>query len=176
VAGGLVLFPVMLLVGVSAILFGPVLGDDLCADRRHDERGDDVRNRSPPEQGGVRELAGRRLNDLSRRLGERGLLAIIFVRVVPVGPFSIVNVVAGASHIRWRDFLLGTLIGLLPGVTAASIFVDRVAAAIREPGAGTFVLVAAAGAALIALVWIITRKLHARAEARREPVPQVHGS
>ena len=56
----------------------------------------------------VRRLAGRRLNDLSRRLGERGLLAIVFVRVVPVGPFSIVNIVAGASHIRWRDFLLGT--------------------------------------------------------------------
>jgi uncharacterized membrane protein YdjX (TVP38/TMEM64 family) len=65
------------------------------------------------------------LNDLSRRLGERGLLAIVFARVVPVGPFSVVNIVAGASHIGWRDFLLGTVIGLLPGVTVASIFVDR---------------------------------------------------
>jgi endonuclease/exonuclease/phosphatase family metal-dependent hydrolase len=120
----------------------------------------------------VRRLAGRRLNELSRRLGERGLLAIIFVRVVPVGPFSIVNIVAGASHIRWRDFLLGTLIGLLPGVMAASIFVDRVAAAIREPGTGTFALVAAAAALLIALVWTITRRLRTRAEARREPVPK----
>jgi uncharacterized membrane protein YdjX (TVP38/TMEM64 family) len=176
VGGGLVLFPVTVLVGVTAILFGPLLGAlyaligamisgaTTFAIGRHLSRDT------------VRELAGRRLNDLSRRLGERGLLAIVFVRLVPVGPFSIVNIVAGASHIRWRDFLLGTLIGLLPGVTAASIFVDRVAAAIREPGTDTLMLVAAAGAALIALVWIIARKLRARTEARREPVPQVHGS
>ena len=121
----------------------------------------------------MRGLAGRRLNDLSRRLGERGLLAIVFVRVVPVGPFSIVNIVAGASHIRWRDFLLGTVIGLMPGVTVASIFVDRVAAAIREPGTGTFALLAAAGAALIALVWTISAKARALApkrDANRAPV------
>ena len=170
------LFPVSVLVAVTVVLFGPVLGIVYAligatmsgamtfAIGRHLRRDT------------VRRLAGRRLNDLSRRLGERGLIAIVFVRVVPVGPFSIVNIVAGASHIRWRDFLLGTLIGLVPGVTAAWVFVDRVAAAIRDPSAATFVLVAAAGAALIALVWIITRKLRARAEARRELVPQVHGS
>ncbi|MET0917109.1 MAG: VTT domain-containing protein [Burkholderiales bacterium] len=176
VGGGLVLFPVSVLVAVTVVVFGPVLGIVYAligatmsgamtfAIGRHLRRDT------------VRRLAGRRLNDLSRRLGERGLLAIVFVRVVPVGPFSIVNIVAGASHIRWRDFLLGTLIGLVPGVTAAGVFVDRVAAAIRDPSAATFVLVAAAGAALIALVWVITRKLRARAEARRELVPQVHGS
>jgi uncharacterized membrane protein YdjX (TVP38/TMEM64 family) len=176
VAGGLVLFPVMVLVGITAIVFGPVPGIAYAmigatvsgamtfAIGRHLSRDT------------VRRLAGRRLNDLSRRLGERGLLAVIFVRVVPVGPFSIVNIVAGASHIRWRDFLLGTVIGLAPGVTAASIFVDRVAAAIVEPGFGTFALLAAVGAALIALVWAIGRKLRHRAEARRGAAPVVHGS
>jgi phospholipase D1/2 len=124
----------------------------------------------------VRGLAGRRLNDLSRRLGERGLFAIIFARVVPVGPFSVVNIVAGASHIRWRDFLLGTVIGLVPGVTVASIFVDRVTAAIREPSAGTFALLAAVGAALTALIFMLKRKLGARADARRDVAPAVHGS
>jgi uncharacterized membrane protein YdjX (TVP38/TMEM64 family) len=124
----------------------------------------------------VRKLAGRRLNDLSRQLGERGLLAIIFARVVPVGPFSIVNIVAGASHIRWRDFLLGTVIGLVPGVVAASMFIDRVAAAIREPGVATFALLAAAGGVLVALVWSVTRMLRARVEAKRGGLPRAHGS
>jgi uncharacterized membrane protein YdjX (TVP38/TMEM64 family)/phosphatidylserine/phosphatidylglycerophosphate/cardiolipin synthase-like enzyme len=176
VGGGLVLFPVTVLVGVTAIVFGPLLGSAYAligatlsgamtfAIGRHLSRQT------------VRGLAGRRLNDLSRRLGERGLLAIIFARVVPVGPFSVVNIVAGASHIRWRDFLLGTVIGLVPGVTVASIFVDRVAAAIREPSAGTFALLAAVGAALIALVFMLKRKLGARADARRDATPAVHGS
>ncbi len=176
VGGGLVLFPVTVLVAVTAIVFGPLLGSAYAligatlsgattfAIGRHLSRHT------------VRGLAGQRLNDLSRRLGERGLLAIVFARLVPVGPFSVVNIVAGASHIRWRDFLLGTVIGLVPGVTVASIFVDRVAAAIREPGTPTFALLAAAGAAFIALIFMLRRKLAARAEARREPAPVVHGS
>jgi len=175
VGGGFVLFPVTMLVGVTAILFGPVLGSLYALIGATMSGAVTFAIGRQLSRETVRGLAGRRLNDLSRRLGERGLLAIVFVRVVPVGPFSIVNIVAGASHIRWRDFLLGTLIGLAPGVTAASIFVDRVAAAIREPGTSTFVLVAAAGAALIALVWIIGRKLHARADTSREPVPQARG-
>ena len=116
------------------------------------------------------------LADLSRRLGKRGLLAIVFARIVPVGPFTIVNLVAGASHIRWRDFLLGTVIGLLPGITAASIFVDRVAAAIREPGMGTFAVLAGVCAVLIATVLVLRGKLAARAEATSEAAPAVHGS
>jgi uncharacterized membrane protein YdjX (TVP38/TMEM64 family) len=124
----------------------------------------------------VRGLAGRRLNDLSRRLGKRGLLTIVFARIVPVGPYTIVNIVAGASHIRWRDFLLGTVIGLVPGVTVASIFVDRVAAAIRSPGTGTFALLAAVGVALIAIVLILRGKLAVRAGPTPSAAPAVHGS
>jgi hypothetical protein len=40
----------------------------------------------------VRRLAGSRLNSLSRRLARRGLLA---VRVIPVAPCTVVNLVAG---------------------------------------------------------------------------------
>ena len=176
VAAGLVIFPLTVLIGVSAIVFGPLLGTLYTlagatlsgavtfAIGRHLNRQF------------VRELAGRRLNDLSRRLGKRGLLAIAFARIVPVGPYSIVNIVAGASQIRWRDFLIGTVLGLLPGVIAASIFVDRIAAAIREPGLGTFALVAVVGVVLIAIALILRGKLAARAEATGNATPAVHGS
>ena len=176
VAAGLVIFPLTVLIGVTAIVFGPFLGIVYAlagatlsgaltfAIGRHLDRQF------------VRGLAGRRLNDLSRRLGKRGLLTIVFARIVPVGPFTIVNIVAGVSQIRWRDFLLGTVIGLLPGITVASIFVDRVAAAIREPGIGTFALVAGVGVALIAIVLILRGKLAARAEPAPSAAPAVHGS
>jgi uncharacterized membrane protein YdjX (TVP38/TMEM64 family) len=116
------------------------------------------------------------LNDLSRRLAKRGLLAIVFARIVPVGPYTIVNIVAGASRIHWRDFLLGTVIGLIPGVIIASVFMDRVVAAIRKPGIGTFALLAAVGVALIAIVLILRGKLAARAEAAAGAAPAAHGS
>ena len=99
-----------------------------------------------------------------------------FVRMLPIAPFSVVNVVAGASHIRWSDFLLGTIIGLLPGITTLTFFVDRAIAAIRDPGAGTFALLAVAVAILVALVWVLRRKLRRKAPVPLTPAPNVHGS
>ena len=104
------------------------------------------------------------------------MLAAAFVRMLPIAPFSVVNVVAGASHIRWSDFLLGTIIGLLPGITTLTFFVDRAIAAIRDPGAGTFALLAVAVAILVALVWVLRRKLRRKAPTPLTPVPNVHGS
>ena len=54
----------------------------------------------------VRRFAGSLLNRLSRKLSASGLLAVITVRIVPVAPFSVVNLIAGVSEIRWRDFAL----------------------------------------------------------------------
>ncbi|OGA49367.1 MAG: hypothetical protein A3G25_09320 [Betaproteobacteria bacterium RIFCSPLOWO2_12_FULL_63_13] len=105
----------------------------------------------------VERLAGNRVNALSRRLAERGLLAIIAVRLVPVAPFAVVNMVAGASHIRLRDMVLGTAIGMTPATLAMMFFVDHIIRAIREPGPLTlFLLLLTVG--LIALgVWGVRR-------------------
>jgi phosphatidylserine/phosphatidylglycerophosphate/cardiolipin synthase-like enzyme/uncharacterized membrane protein YdjX (TVP38/TMEM64 family) len=81
----------------------------------------------------VRRLAGGRLNALSQRLAQRGLLAVIAVRMVPIAPFTVINLVAGASHISFRDFLLGTAIGLIPGITAIALFTDRILASLQSP-------------------------------------------
>ena len=92
----------------------------------------------------VRHLTGPRLNALSRRIARQGLLAVVAVRVIPVAPFTVVNLVAGASHIRFRDFVLGTLLGMTPGILAVTVFADRIGAVIREPSLATLALLAAA--------------------------------
>jgi uncharacterized membrane protein YdjX (TVP38/TMEM64 family) len=81
----------------------------------------------------VRRLAGARVNALSQRLAQRGLLAVIAVRMVPVAPFAIVNMIAGASHIRLQDLLLGTLLGMTPGTLAMAVFVDQIIEAMKRP-------------------------------------------
>jgi uncharacterized membrane protein YdjX (TVP38/TMEM64 family) len=45
--------------------------------------------------------------------------------------------VAGASHIRWRDYLIGTAIGMLPGILLTTTFADHLVMAIRQPSAQT---------------------------------------
>jgi uncharacterized membrane protein YdjX (TVP38/TMEM64 family) len=90
----------------------------------------------------VERLAGPRVNLLSRRLARQGLLAVIAVRLVPVAPFAVVNMVAGASHIRLRDLLLGSAIGILPGTLGVALFLDQIQAALRTPTPWTFALLA----------------------------------
>jgi uncharacterized membrane protein YdjX (TVP38/TMEM64 family) len=124
----------------------------------------------------VRKLAGSRVNDLSRRLARRGLLTVAFIRMLPIAPFSIVNVVAGASHIRWSDFLLGTIIGLVPGITTLTFFVDRAIAAIREPGAGTFAWLAVAICIVVGLAGALRRKLRQRGAPSMSAGAGAHGS
>lgn len=81
----------------------------------------------------VRRYAGKRLNRVSKNLSQRGVLTIITLRIVPVAPFAVINLVAGASHIRLRDFALGSLIGLLPGVGAIALFADSVVRSLQHP-------------------------------------------
>ncbi|ADE14768.1 Phospholipase D [Nitrosococcus halophilus Nc 4] len=86
----------------------------------------------------VRRLGGKRLNWLSRRLAQRGILTMLAVRLIPVAPFTVVNMVAGASHIRFRDFTVGTFLGMIPGTLGIALFIDRVAATMRDPTPLTF--------------------------------------
>lgn len=44
-----------------------------------------------------------------------GIITVVAMRVVPVLPFDAVGYVAGVSSIRFRDYIIGTLIGELPG-------------------------------------------------------------
>jgi uncharacterized membrane protein YdjX (TVP38/TMEM64 family) len=91
----------------------------------------------------LRKLGGERANRLSQKLGERGLLAVIAVRVVPVAPFAVINMVAGASHIRVADLLLGTFLGMAPGTLVIALFIEQVLQALQNPGRASGLAVAA---------------------------------
>ncbi|MCX9157150.1 VTT domain-containing protein [Niveibacterium sp. 24ML] len=81
----------------------------------------------------IRRLAGPRVQHVSKRLGERGLVSAIALRMVPVAPFAAVNMVAGASAIRLRHFLLGSAIGMLPLVFFSALFAEQIVRAATQP-------------------------------------------
>lgn len=64
----------------------------------------------------VQGVVGRRMARLDSALRRRGLLAVVFLRLVPTGPFAMVNTACGLSAVRTRDYLLGTAVGMLPGI------------------------------------------------------------
>jgi phospholipase D1/2 len=107
----------------------------------------------------VRRLAGRRLGRLSRFLYDRGTLAIAAVRLVPIAPFAVVNVVAGAMGVRAGRFLAGTALGLLPGTLVATLFGDELTRWLRNPSSINIGVCAAAVAALVTSGWAVRRWL-----------------
>ena len=123
----------------------------------------------------VRRLASRRLSSISRFLYHRGTLAIAAVRLVPLAPFVVVNIVAGAMGVRAGRFLAGTALGLLPGTLVATLFGDELTRGLRDPHSIHVALCAAAAAALTTAGWLVRRWLVTSRERIVGPTGETHG-
>ena len=77
----------------------------------------------------VRRWAGPRFEPTAKLLRKRGLVAVMALRVLPVAPFTVESIVAGALRIKWSDLALGTLFGMAPGMLGTSFIGDQVGAA-----------------------------------------------
>jgi uncharacterized membrane protein YdjX (TVP38/TMEM64 family) len=63
----------------------------------------------------------------------------------------VVNLAAGASHLSLRDFTLGTLFGMAPGILAMTLLGYRLKLAVVDPGwKSVLTLLALAAGVLIA--------------------------
>ena len=127
----------------------------------------------------VRRIAGKRLNRTSEALRRRGLVAAIAVSIAPVAPFVVVGMVAGAVRLRFWHYLLGTLIGMLPGTIVTTFFGNQIAEALEDPSRINYWLVAAAVLVLVALAvsvrhWVQRvekEDLQARGKTRAHALP-----
>jgi phospholipase D1/2 len=98
---------------------------------------------------GLRKLATPRLTRLSRGLARRGVFTVVAIRLLPVAPFTVVNMVLGAARIKLRHFMIGTAIGLAPGCVALTIFGDRLSQALRRPDVLNWLMLGLVAATLI---------------------------
>lgn len=100
-----------------------------------------------------------RLGLLDKHLHQRGLLTVALVRFLPMAPFMVVNLVAGALRIRLRDFVLGSALGLLPGTVLISLFTERLLQAWQSRDVPVAVWVGLAAAAMVACGgWWVRRR------------------
>lgn len=107
----------------------------------------------------VRRVAGAKLNDIIQVLRRRGLLAITALRLVPLAPFAVEGVVAGAARVKLWHFMLGTAIGILPGTLTSTIFGDQLQAAIEDPSRVNYWLIAGVVAFFAVATWWVRRWL-----------------
>jgi phosphatidylserine/phosphatidylglycerophosphate/cardiolipin synthase-like enzyme/uncharacterized membrane protein YdjX (TVP38/TMEM64 family) len=151
VAGGLVVFPVVVLIAATAATFGPALGFVYAA------MGTMVSALVTYALGAwlgkqtLRDLLGPRLDNVRKRVARKGVIAVALIRLVPVAPFTIVNLLAGASEITLTQYLLGTALGMLPGILMMSVLGHQLSQIILHPNAFSLAMLAGAVLGWIAL-------------------------
>ena len=166
VIAGLLVVPVTVLIVATGVVFGPMLGTLYAFGGAIVSAAVTFAIGNHMGRNTVRRLAGPRLNRITRRLAKKGVIAIAVIRLLPVAPFSIVNAVAGASQISMREFMLGTALGMFPGIVVTVVFVDRVTKAVTDPGLDTLLTLLAFAAMIVAAAVYIHRRL-----VRTEPHP-----
>ena len=135
-AAGLVVFPMLLLIIACAAVFGPGLGfvyssAGLLASAALNYAIGTWLGRELL----LKMLGGRRFDSMRSALMRRGLITTAVVRAIPMSPFALVSVVAGASDIGFLDYLIGTAIGIMVPVVLLTVATEQTSRLLTEPSA-----------------------------------------
>lgn len=104
-----------------------------------------------------------RIGALRERLTKRGILTVVTLRIVPVAPFAVLNLIAGAMRVRFRDYVIGTVIGMAPGVFAMALFSEGLLQLLGHADMRSLALLLGAVLLGAGLLWLGQRLLRKRA-------------
>lgn len=162
VLGGLLIAPVSLLMLATVVTFGPVRGAlyalaGVLASASIVFFVGRVLGRSSLER-----VLGERMQRVEGILNNHGVVTVAVSRNIPVAPFSVVNLIAGASPLRFRDYFFGTLLGVMPAIFALAAVGDSIAQFAHDPDRGALLTLVGVVAALAALAvlsgrWLLRR-------------------
>jgi len=156
------MFPLTVLVACTGLLFGPWLGF------LYASLGTMVFAATSFWLGGVLgrdtllRLGGERLRTASEALSRRGVRVVFIVSLLPIAPFALTNMLAGASHIRFRDYMLGSLMGLLPGVAAVTVMSGQIGTVVESGSRYEIIILATVVLILVLAFFSIRAWLRAR--------------
>lgn len=95
-------------------------------------------------------------------VGENGFLASLIVRLVPSAPFIVVNMAAGVTPMRARDFVAGTGIGIIPKIALTAFAGASIVQLMKGEVGRHAIWIAAAAVLWLAIGWYARRWLRGR--------------
>lgn len=154
----LAMIPVTLLIAATGVVFGPILGPiyAMAGCLASGSIGFAIGRRMGRRR--VEQLGGERVARLSRAIQRNGTLAVFLVRKVPA-PFTLSNIVVGASSVAYRDFVIGTLLGMGAFVVALAGFGYQLPMLFQDPSPKTLIQAALFVVVPLTLAWFINRAL-----------------
>lgn len=82
---------------------------------------------------GIEDLDLDSVERMTRALRRGGVMGVFSLRLLPIAPFTVVNVAAGAARVRLVPFVVGSALGLAPGILLTTAFGHQLRAVIRDP-------------------------------------------
>jgi len=118
----------------------------------------------------LREKAGPGIRRMRKGFAENAMSYLLVLRLVPLFPFWLVNLAPAFLGVRLGTYVLGTLIGIVPGTAVYAVFGAGLGSILDANQALTLsgvltpqVVGALAGLGLLALVPVVYKKFKARA-------------
>jgi uncharacterized membrane protein YdjX (TVP38/TMEM64 family) len=154
----LCLVPITLLITATGIAFGPVLGPvyAMAGCLASGSIGFAIGRALGLRR--VQRLGGDRITQISRALKRNGTLAVFFARKIPA-PFTLTNIIVGASSVEYRDFVVGTILGMGAFVIALAGFGYQLTKVLRSPTPATLGIAALFLGVPLTMAWLINRAL-----------------
>ena len=140
--GTIISLPITILILATALVFGADKRNHLFVHRMYDRLSGDIRKAiflAAISSQNAPELNGKRWN--ARSTG-REFWRWAALRAIPIAPFTVVNIISGAFQLPVRDYVVGSLLGLAPGIIITNLFAHQLPSAIRNPRLGSFVVLA----------------------------------
>jgi len=64
----------------------------------------------------IQKLLGKKMKNIDEKIEQHGFKFIFIMRISFIFPFDVLSYVSGLTKIKYKDFILGTFLGLLPEV------------------------------------------------------------
>ena len=164
---GVAAFPVTVLIAATAMVFGPVwgfvyaLGGALASAAVGYGMGRAIGRPF------IERMAGKTAKRVNEALARNGIVTVAGVRLLPVAPFLVINLIAGASRIRFTDYLAGTLVGMAPGITIMAALGSSIGNLIKSGDPSDIAVLVGAVVAWVGFAALMHRLLKRRARSSR---------
>ena len=101
-----------------------------------------------------------RVEAFDEKVASHGFRFIFTLRLIPLIPFNGLNLGSGLSKIKYRDYLLGSVLGMLPGTFIYTYFADALLKGATGSGKRAYInlIIASALLILISLVPTLYKK------------------
>lgn len=117
----LVMFPLTALVVTTGLLFGPVWGVLYATLGTLSSSALSYWVGRMLGREAVVQLAGKRMQNISAYLADRGIRTMVVINLLPIAPFTLTNMLAGAFNFTFVNYMIGSALGIVPGLIAVTV-------------------------------------------------------